>query len=806
MNLRYKTSTLVLAIAGFLAVEAHIGAASAQIDEIIVTARKREESLQTVPVAVTALTGTQMERAGFAEISDLNQMVPSFYIREEDGYSNTQAIIIIRGQEPASQQTNTDPSVGVYIDGVNIPHPVGLQTAFFDLERVEVLKGPQGTLYGRNTNGGALLMHSKRPDFDGVHGKASVDVGNYNMLNYRGAINIPVIEDKFAVRLAGQRTYRQGFGESAIGQKLGGAHDQWFFRGSAIFEPIERVRLYVSGDYLEGREAPAMQTAREYVGSGTADFAISAYSNGKSGCAFGDTVCARAFAEGVAARGSADFFKNENDLALFDDFNVWGLNGTLEIDVTDNIMFKSISGYRKFWDNHFTDFDGGPFELLTTGHPDFPNKANHQESKMFSQEINLTGTSFDDRLEWLFGAFYSDDKTVDRDWVTFFRGALPKHFFQFDADPASESYAGFGQLSYAITDKFNFTTGGRWTQEKKSQSTAHVNVITSAAGGLGGVGPNSWSCRFPGLVVPDPGVVMDAEACRSATRSVTYSGFSWLFGVDYEVTDNAFLYAKHSRGFRGGGFDIRSPATPPFEPEFAFDIEIGAKTDWFDDRLRANVAAYRTKYSNKQEQTIIPGPATVTENAAQAKIFGAELEIQAEPTDGLTLGATAAWFKGEFETFPGALLENPNAHPLQGTGPDPLFPNQITADGEKMTSPTWTYSLFGRYERDICSGVAGIQANFYWRGETFTSDRRRDYAVTKSLLDEFDQSRHNLNMRADYDLPDKGVNLAVFVTNLLDKEYQIFTTAQSSVGGMVRGTTLNPRMFGAQLTYRFGEE
>ena len=813
-------AVLLAAQAGSIQAQETEGARSGAIEEVLVTARKREESLQEVPVAVSAFSGDQMKDQGIDQFSDITQFTPGLIVQQQSTYSNTTLDnLTMRGQSGAGTQISNDPAVGVYVDGVVNPHVVSMQGTFFDIERIEVLKGPQGTLFGRNTTGGAINIITRKADHDGAHGYIEIDGGNYDTLNYRGAVNIPLVADRAAVRLAYSKHNRDGYGKSAItGQRLGGDRDRDYLRGSLRLD-FDRVRIMLVADWGKSREnGPLVVTRGAYFNATTA---IDATYLPASGCAPFDIPCGQAFNEMRARQGGEDIFTNYSDLENFDDTDAYSISATIEWDLSDTVMLKSITGYRDFEHTHLTNFSGADFKAIVTGDPNFPDRDKHQVYDLFTQEFNLSGLAFDGRLDWLGGAFFSDDNGSDHDYVNLAENFKPingtPYFFTFHAPLVDQSsWALFSQMTYAITDTVNFTAGGRYTEEKKEQVNAHGTLLPDGAGGL------FWSCgnaNFAGPVFAP--IDQRLELCSLPKRSVTYDGWSWLFGVDWQATENLMMYVKATEGFRGGGFDIRSagwpggpPGRPPFEPETATDWEIGLKGDWFDNRLRTNLAAYTTKYKNKQETVIIPGPSTVTRNAGKADIEGFEAEIRLEPAPGLNLFATVAWMKGEYKSFIGAPVENCNINPATGLSWNPVCqqrgfdPATFDAAGEPLGErtfgyPEWTYTLGGRYETPLGEGTLAVQLNYAWSDDITPNERRTDFQLSEELRKQFFQSVGLLNARIDYDLPELGVNIALWSTNLADKKYQRMGVNQTNMVGVQTGITNEPRMWGATLTKRF---
>ncbi len=811
---------LLCAQTGSIHAEEAAAARSMVIEEVVVTARKREESLQEVPVAVSAFSGEQLANSGVDQFSDIADYTPSLFISQQSTYGNATADgLVLRGQSGGGTQISNDPAVGLYIDGIVNPHVTGMQASFFDIERIEVLKGPQGTLFGRNTTGGAINIITRKADYDDVHGYLEVDAGNHATVNYRGAVNIPLVDDRMAVRLAYQKNNRDGFGESALtGQHLGGDRDEDYFRGSLRLD-FDTVRVMLVGDWLKERENGPLVVTRGVYFNPTTN--IDATFLPASGCAPFDIPCGLAFGQMRARQGGEDIFTSYTDLENFDDTDAWSVGGTLEWDISDSVMLKSITGYRSMEHSHLTNFSGSDFKAIVTGDPNFPDRDLHQKYEVFTQEFNIGGIALDGRLDWLGGAFYSDDNGADRDFVNLAQNFKPingtPYFFIFDAPVVDQSsWALFSQMSYAITDTVSFTAGGRYTEEKKQQVNAHGTLLPDGAGGL------FWSCgnaNFAGPVFAP--IDQRLEFCSLPKRSVTYDGWSWLFGIDWQATEDIMLYVKATEGFRGGGFDIRSAGwpggplgRPPFEPETATDWEVGLKADWFDHRLRTNLAYYTTKYKNKQETVIIPGPSTVTRNAGEADIDGFEAEIRFEPVDGLSLFGTLARFEGEYTSFIGAPVENCDVNPATGLSWNPVCqqpgfdPATTDAKGEPLGDrtfgyPKWTYTIGGRWETPVGEGMVSVQLNYSWTDDITPDVRRTDYQLEAELREEFFQSLGLLNARIDYDIPQWGLNIALWSTNLTDKEYQRMGVNQTNMVGVQTGLTMEPRMWGATLTKRF---
>jgi len=783
------------------------------IEEVVVTARKREESLQSVPVAVSAFSGEQLTRQGVRSADDIARQTPSVQIVQASKSSDL-VVFGIRGQVASDVLLTVEPAVGVYLDGFNVPHPYGLSAGLFDIERVEVLKGPQGTLYGRNTTGGAVNILSKGADYQGVHGFVFGEAGNHRNLRFNGAVNVPIVEDKLAVRLAAQVWDRKGYGKSRItGRDLGGDKGQVFIRGSLRADPTDTFSVEVKGEWTRMREHGFLGVPLWNTGQAATSFQA-AFELGLDPFSAAARAQARAFLDNIAAQGRADPFTADTELPLTNKVDRRLIAGTMTWDMSDTTRLKSITGYSKVVSNPFTDLDATRFRILeigvlSPGPQTFP-AFDLNVGKFFSQEFNLSGSVFDERITWLVGAYYSKEKGVDSTTNNFrfdqtrlasAATLLPPGTpftinFNQGIDIKNSSWSLFTQNDVKVTDTVTATLGWRYTEE-----THGVNQVSRRFAPSTG----QYLCSFvnaPGTNTPL--VTTNPITDCSTKREATFTGNSWLASLNWQVTPQTLAYLKTAQGFRGGGWNLRVITAPAFSPEKARDIEIGLKSDFFDGRLRANLAAYRTKYTNKQESIIIPvglTPQTVVQNAASATIKGLEGEFTARPVDGLTLRSSVSYIHGKYDSFPGALN---------------LFGARVDGTGERFANPRWQYSLSARYEHEIGPGVAGLQADWSYQSGAKPPPRLQDPNLPAFIVNRLVSGTNNfavgfndlglLNLRVDYRMPDQGLTLAAFANNALDRTVLYYTLNQSALGGVQGAIVGEPRMWGVQVRKTFGGE
>ncbi|MGE0387225.1 MAG: TonB-dependent receptor [Gammaproteobacteria bacterium] len=817
---RHKAGLAAIALASIAA-----DCAIAQgLEEVIVTARKKEETLQSVPVAVSAITAEALSDQGIRTPLDLGRSVPSLRALP---HSTSQSVVVftLRGQAAGDVLSTVDQSVGMYVDGVNIARPRGLNGAMFDLERIEVLKGPQGTLYGRNTTGGAINLISRGADYNGYHGYAMVDAGNHGLIAGRGAINVPIIQDRLAMRLGYQGTFRDGFGDSAItGQDLGQDRGQHFFRGSITADPWENVNVQFKAEYYRSKEQGALTTTQAILPGAIANFEAAIETGALPlaglGRIFGGVPtpadlaglgAGAAALQRFATLGRADIFTNYYERPQHDEFESVTIGGTISVDLTDTLKLKSVTGYRTFTNHQVFDLDGTPFRILQVGMGQFADNpillgvagappapfqtdpGPEQDSRFFSQEFNLSGEGFGGRLNWLGGIYYSHEIGSDTQHAEAFPVLLPNTFIHDGARIGNTSWSLYSQNDIKVTDAVTFTFGGRYTEEDKFMDSRSRDFFYNTG---------TIQCRTG---IPVPATTTTPSSCL-LHNAATFTGFSYLGSLKWQITPDVMAYVKTAEGFRGGAFQLRSPTAAPAGPETATEVELGLKADWFDGKLRTNIAMYRTEYTNKQESIIITvrgSPATVIQNAADAELRGFEAEITALPIEGLTLNANVGYIEGEYGSFPGALPVNGGA--------------AIDASGEEFSNPPWTLSLAGKYEFPFWKGRLSAAMDWYWVDGANPSARLTNPGLPTWLLEEtvsvgqggnYSNGRNDLgllNMRIDYKLDDYDTTVSFFMTNVLDHHWFFPGPDASNLGGVATAIAGEPRMWGFSIKKAFGE-
>ncbi|PLK27591.1 TonB-dependent receptor [Novosphingobium sp. TH158] len=604
---------------------------------ITVVARKIEEKLIDVPIAVTAMGSAQLTKLGAADLSGVQGAVPNVNIVQGRG-SATSANFFIRGiGQPDALQT-FDPAVGVYVDGVYLSRIQGALLNMFDVQRVEVLRGPQGTLYGKNTIGGAVNIVSKKPDYDALNGEAAFTYGRYNEMTAKGYVSVPLAPGMAAISLAGVYDQRDGIvTDPATGRKYND-RDNLSFRSILRVKAAENVELLVSGDYTRQRNSLTL-------GHATADLVGFDYNATFS--AVTPFIIAAAPTAPYAFKASTSFKGNEGQ-----ELDHWGVSGTINVDLSDALQLTSITAYRKLKTAFFVDIDATAAELGDV----FVGLDQHQ----FSQEMQLKYTS--DKLKGVLGLYYLNEG-VDSYQEAYADSYLrylgtPLNFLRtISDDQVTKSYAAFGQLTYSLTDKLSLTAGLRYTHESKDYFRTTTATTTSPVFSTINI---VSTFTFPNSL-PSPFNTLDR---------VTFDAWTPMASLSYKPTENSTIYVSASKGFKSGGFNGRvnglgdvtlavgstTKIVPTFAPETVWTYELGAKASLLDGRVLLSAALFHSQYRDFQARvgggnTGINGGSFPVINAGKLRMQGFEIEATIKPTKALTLNASVGYLDADYQEF-----------------------------------------------------------------------------------------------------------------------------------------------------------
>ena len=668
-----------------------LGQASAQgssadafaIEEIVVTARRREESLQDTPIAVTAYTEDEMDLRGHLNITDISQSTPNVNIEQAASVSGLSAAptVFIRGVGQLDFVINTDPAVGVYVDGVYIARSIGSMMDLMDLERAEVLRGPQGTLFGRNTLAGAVNLISRRPTMDEFNAKLTLAAGENDYAQFNGAFNIP-ITDNVAARISMMQRQKGGY----VRANPDFYDDLWLgddnttgFRGQLEFLPSDAVRVNLSADYTRSRAAPSPMIPLEFYpevgmwpifwngGQWMGMFMMGA--GGIAECATPQGQATNRDCYGpVHYRGKESY---ETTAVFYDIYGDFDPDPTNEVDVTGGAAtievdtaigtFKSITAYRGFQSDFRNDHDYTEVQLFSNINDDF-----HQDGR--SQEFQLVGNALDGRLDYTAGLYaFAETGTevvsligVSGQTVTRrSAGTEGRSFQRIVRDIDNTSDALYGQITYHFEQPFHLTVGLRATEDTKAfDVTLHRDFCPdnpadpSYPDYLGGT-----TCNGDGRISRDK---MN-DVFQRADGSATWSEVDPMLSLSYDVNDTTMVYGTYATGFRDGGYASRFPEgtpnpIPSFDPEYVTNIEFGAKTELADGSLRLNTALFHTTYDNMQvsgRPADLASGATGIENVGLGILNGLELEALWVVNENLRIDATVGLLDATVDSLSG---------------------------------------------------------------------------------------------------------------------------------------------------------
>ncbi len=736
------------------------------IEEIIVTARKREERLQETPISITAFSAADLQRRTIESLSDIGRSTPNmdFSFSTNGSGSGTNAQIYIRGVGQQDFLLTTDPGVGIYVDGVYFARSMGGVLDVLDFERVEVLRGPQGTLFGKNTIGGAINIVTAKPGND-FAGRATVTGGNYSRIDANLSIDIPLVEDKLLAKFAASSRNRDGYGRRLIDNKKLGDINRDSSRLVLRWLASDNVDVTLSADYSRVREE-SVQQALVFVDPTNAP--ILQLWNALVGFPSGQPITSDLI--------QADPFDTLQTGRSINNLDQWGLALTIDWDL-GTVNIKSITAYRDQEADFARDGDGSPATYVHT----FNQTAQNQ----FSQELQFSGSSFGERLHWLAGGYLFDEDAVDNTDVDLagglfnalemlpgpliclgpggtppcaggagnpFNQFLDLQFFIFN-DISIKSYAGFGQGTFNLTDRLSLTAGLRYTYEKKTYSLTHIR-------------------KNAGTFVVPPTVISD-----------NWNSVSPRFGIEYQASPDLLFYSSAARGFKSGGFNGR-PTTQgeveSYDPEFLWSYEVGLKSEWFGRRLRFNTALFYNDYTDIQLSSVRATPEgnllLVVENAGKAKVKGFEIELLTRPIANLELSGGIGFIDAKFTKLaPGAT---------------------ITTDSKFPKTPKWNVNLSLEYRIFVgASGDLSMRWDYAYKAR-IENDVNNTPAIS--------QKGYSLvNARLTYEHSSEAWQAFFFITNLTDTRYIENGIAALDSFGTAEAYFGRPREWGLGVTYRF---
>jgi iron complex outermembrane receptor protein len=547
------------------------------LEEIVVTAQRVEENLQRAALAISAVSADQLERQGITNVTQLTQLTPALQIANLTG---SYPALYLRGVGNFSTNSQSDPAIAFSVDGVYFARQNSLNGTFFDLQRVEVLKGPQGTLYGRNATGGAINVITNKPVIGEYSGRAMVELGNFDHVKTEGVINLPLM-DKAALRVAAQSIRHDGYYSDGNGNE-----DSTSLRAQLAFEPSDAIHVNVGADYSKqkGVSGSTLVGAPFKDWIGITDPRIQAIYATKVGFLAGTTL------QGL-----------QND--LYTDNNFYGVYAQADIQTPIGTL-TVLPAYRR------GDIDNRYANQFTI--------SQIEKDTQKSLEIRLASDN-DRALRYLAGLYYFDEKT---DGVTQYNQGFFVGYNNVSVINTT-SYAAFGRLTWAVTDKFRVTGGVRYTKDEKDAQIAGANgniICPGTAAVIAGAATVPVFCfgtpNFPNGAYPDPRFLNPNGTFRAVTPwgpsgaivsltsygirpSKDFSKTTWRAAAEYDLAPDSLLYASVETGFKAGGF-FATLDNPVYAPETIVAYTIGSKNRLFDNRLQLNAELFYWKYTDQQ--------------------------------------------------------------------------------------------------------------------------------------------------------------------------------------------------------------
>lgn len=834
-----STLALLAASPGALAQEAEDSPRT--LSTITVTATQRTESIQDVPIAVAAFDQEALDRAGVADISGLDSLEPSFNMNSAGTLSGG-TTLRIRGIGTTGNNIGLESSVGVFLDGVYLSRPGIALGELIDLEQVEVLRGPQGTLFGRNTSAGALNIKTRKPDLTSYEGFGNLTVGNYDLVNIQAGINIPLIRDQFAIRLSGATQKRDGFVQGLNGNDSHN-RNRFLLRGQALWDLGANGTLRAIADYSEADEKCCQAvwfsdtSLRAVFGPAGLDPTGGAPNVGPSAL--------------NALRSNDGQFRNPFEQAGFsleynNDTPLGALTyiGAYRDYEARQALSTDYTGLRMFT-------GGASGEAIALGGNNFDPESNLTSIKTTTHELRLQNTAFNDRLDWLVGLYYSEEKIKTGGSVTLldeYQAAVSAGLlgqtsnllraFAGGADATGdfannafrqdgESFSIFTHNILSITDKFDLTIGLRYVEETKdgrfTQLGGQHNACLGTLGNLANVpaplsgaavGLNCFVFAAPVYDPGNPGPLLGAIAASPAAPVLAFlpQEFEDTFEDDelvytikgsYKLTDDINVYGGFTHGFKSGGFNLDPSAgaggvDPRFNSELIDVWEAGIKADLFNGRARANLAVFQQKLEGFQVLEFT-GVQFRTFNVGKAEATGFELDTEAALTDTLFANLSLAYSDARY----------PNDCDVVIPGAPGFTPNAANLCGASLTNaPKWVITGGATYERQLDNLNFFANANFRYEDDRRTGTQPTELlAPTQLLPGDIQEANTKINLRVGLSGEDGRWAVELWGRNVTDEK-----TVNNSFTVPLRGLagdrsraqfTEDPRTYGVTLRTKF---
>ncbi|MBO9604110.1 MAG: TonB-dependent receptor [Novosphingobium sp.] len=751
----FAAASLLGLVAASPALAQDDNASSSSNNDIIVTAQFQAQSLQDTPLAITAQTGEMLAQRGIDTTKDLVSIAPSVNLTNNAAVFGASTSVFIRGVGQYDNNFAYEPGVGIYLDDIYYGVITGADFELADIDRVEILRGPQGTLSGKNSEGGSIKIYGKKPMGDGS-GYVEATYGSRNRIDLRGAFDLSLMKDVAALRVSGYTSNQDGYMKridfacanpsqagnipvSHVGTdcEMGteGGIQRWGVRAALRITPSDNVEINIIGDRTIDKSDPAALKL-DYA---FAPFGAPTYNNDPSGTPWDSRFISN---KKYVTYATYDDTANGFDAGAKTLNKGWGVSGDVSIDVNDNINLRSITGYRALDTLAGFDQDGSPIGVATT--------QIHNTYHQFTQELRLSGKS--DLIDWTVGGFYYDAHGV-------LMNSIDSGATQFITDDPVDttSKSGFAHVVFHPVAGLDLIGGIRYTDDKKTYDFNRTNL--------------------------QGGPANPAQAPLNDLPPLTYKGdhVDYRLGIDYRFNDQAMAYAQWSTGYKGGGVNAK-PFTPnqaiPFGPESLDTWELGLKTDLADHRVRLNVAGFYSKYNNivlVNAAGYCVGGETPSNsscflsalpfNAGSAHMKGIEVELNAEPVDGLTLNGSLSYLDFKYTKLAQAALDS-----------------YITLDDYPPLTPKWKLSGGIAYQIGLQNGATITpRVDVDYTSKTYSDPANNGFYPDPNIYPQDPQfadlnpylipGHTTVNARIAFVTADKNWEASISVKNLTNKYY-----------------------------------